>query len=188
MDFNEDIEKALDVLRRGGLILYPTDTIWGIGCDATNREAVERIYELKKRPGTKSMIVLLADEKDLFKYVSSPEPEIVDYISSAAKPVSIIFQGVLGLAENLYAPDGSAAIRVVKEDFCRHLIRRFKKPVVSTSANKSGEESPGCFSEIGEEIKSGVDYIVHYRRTDESRSAPSSVIKYNRGEITVIRE
>jgi L-threonylcarbamoyladenylate synthase len=189
MNFQADLEPALQVLNSGGLILYPTDTIWGIGCDATNAAAVQRIYELKQRPGTKSMIVLLADEKDLLQYVAHPDPGIHDYLKKTKKPTTIVYEGAIGLADNLVGADGTIAIRVIKEQFCRHLIKRFRKPVVSTSANLSGDAAPGCYHEISPVIQKEVEYIVKYRQEEEAKHSPSAVVKWNKdGSITIIRE
>jgi L-threonylcarbamoyladenylate synthase len=187
MDFMPDIEPALKTLKGGGIILYPTDTIWGIGCDATLPTAVEEILFLKNRPEKKGLIVLIADEKDLFHYTSQPDPAVLQYLEKLEKPTTVIYEGMINLAENL-SEDGTIAIRLVKDSFCRHLIRRLKKPLVSTSANISGESAPRCFNEISPEIKEGVDYIVKYRQDDLSIQQPSSLIKFNRGgTIKVIR-
>jgi L-threonylcarbamoyladenylate synthase len=188
MIFDNDIDQCLEVLRNGGLILYPTDTIWGIGCDATNEAAVEKIYQLKKRPGTKSMIVLLADERDILSYVTQPDPKIFDYIKGIKKPTTIIYEGAAGLAGNLVATDGTIGIRIVNDDFCRHLIKRFRKPIVSTSANLAGYPPPGSFADIDVEIKNGVDYIVQHRQQDITPAMPSSIVKWNNdGTLTIIR-
>jgi L-threonylcarbamoyladenylate synthase len=187
MDFTPDVENCLHTLRNGGLILYPTDTIWGIGCDATNAAAVKKIYDLKKRPETKSMIVLLADQKELLRYVTQPDLQVLDYLRTTQKPTTVIYKDPVGLADNLIGVDGTIGIRIVKEDFCRHLIKRFRKPVVSTSANFSGEPAPASFNGIATGIKEGVDYIVAYRQDDQEPKQPSSVIKWENGAITVLR-
>lgn len=187
MDFNQDVENCLHTLRNGGLILYPTDTIWGIGCDATNADAVKKIYTLKQRPETKSCIVLLAGEKDLLRYVTQPDLQVFDYLLTAKKPTTVIYKDPVGLADNLIAADGTIAIRIVKDDFCRHVIKRFRKPIVSTSANISGATAPAFFSAISDEIKKGVDYIVQYRQDDEAPKEASAVIKWENGNITVLR-
>lgn len=187
MNFQHDIDHCLRVLQEGGLILYPTDTIWGIGCDATNATAVQRIYELKNRPGSKSMIVLLADEKELLQYVANPDLQVFGYLKKVKKPTTVIYEGALGLAENLVADDGSIAIRIIKETFCRHLIKRFRKPIVSTSANLSGEPSPAFYKEILPHIREGVDYIVQYRQEDATKHEASAVVKWSGGKATVIR-
>jgi L-threonylcarbamoyladenylate synthase len=187
-DFEDDILNSLKVLRDGGLILYPTDTIWGIGCDATNEKAVERIYALKKRSDEISMIVLVAGERDILKYVAQPDLRIFDYLEQAKKPTTIIYEGAIGLASNLISADGTIGIRICKEEFCKHLLRRFRKPVVSSSANISGRPAPKTFAEIESEIKNGADHVVRYRQDDITPGFPSSIIKWNRnGTITTIR-
>lgn len=187
MDFMPDIEPSLKTLKEDGIILYPTDTIWGIGCDATQPTAVEKILSLKKRPEKKALIVLIADEKDLFHYTSQPDPAVLQYLEKSEKPTTVIYEGMINLAENL-SEDSTIAIRLVKDSFCRHLIRRLKKPLVSTSANISGEKAPRFFNEISVDIRLGVDYIVKYRQDDLSIHQPSSLIKFNRdGTINVIR-
>jgi L-threonylcarbamoyladenylate synthase len=187
-NFEKDVEHCLAVLRQGGTILYPTDTVWGIGCDATDAAAVERIYALKQRPGTKSMIVLLSEDRELLRYVAHPDLQVFDYLNSVEKPTTVIYEGAIGLAENVIGEDGTIAIRIVKDAFCRHIIKRLRKPLVSTSANISGEPSPRFFSDISAEIKQGVDYIVQYRQDDLRPSLPSSVVRWNKaGDITVIR-
>ena len=187
-DFSSDIESCLQALHSGGIILYPTDTIWGIGCDATDPVAVGKVYALKKRPEKKSMIVLLADERDILKYVSQPDPAIFNFLQSTRKPTTVIYPGAVGLAENL-AEDGTIAIRIVKDDFCKQLIKRFRKPIVSTSANISGQEPPAFFDEIQTVVREGVDYIVQYRKDGKVPGKPSSIVKYNRdGSVTVIRD
>src|SRR5215204_6441320 len=135
--FDKEIENALKVLRTGGIILYPTDTVWGLGCDATNNEAVQKIFQLKKRDDHKSMIVLMADEREVVHYVAAPDLSVFDFIKEQTRPTTIIYENSIGFADSLVADDGSVAIRIVKEDFCRHLIKRLKKPIVSTSANIS---------------------------------------------------
>jgi L-threonylcarbamoyladenylate synthase len=188
LEFDNDIIQSLKTLRQGGLILYPTDTIWGIGCDATNPEAVQKIFHLKQRSESKSMIVLLADQKDINRYTSHAEPFISEYLKKTTKPTTIIYEGALGLAENLINEDGSIAIRIVREDFCRHLIKRFRKPIVSTSANISGHDTPQNFEEISERIKQGVDYIVKYRQNDNQMAKASLMIRFSKSGIpTIIR-
>ncbi len=188
MNFEKDIEHCLAVLARGGLILYPTDTVWGIGCDATHEEAVERIYHLKKRPDEKSMIVLVADERDVLNHVASPDLSVFDYLQQAAKPTTVIYEGAIGLAQNLVAADGSVAIRICREPFCRHLLKRFRKPIVSTSANISGNPAPRLFSEISQDILDGVDYIVQYRQDDKAPAEASAIIRWNNGRVEVLRK
>jgi L-threonylcarbamoyladenylate synthase len=187
VDLEKDIEQCLRVLKAGGLILYPTDTIWGIGCDATNSEAVEKIYQVKRRPDNKTMIVLLAEEKDILNHVAAPDLRVFDYLKQTNKPTTVIYDGAIGLADNLIGTDGSIAIRICNEPFCRHLIKRFRKPIVSTSANISGQPVSKTFAGISDEIKSGVDYVVKYRQDDQVIAEPSSVIKWYNGTITIIR-
>lgn len=188
MNFDEDIAQALQVLHSGGMILYPTDTVWGIGCDAGNEKAVARIFELKKRPDEKSMIVLLADEKEISKYVMQADPKIADYVKGVSKPTTVIYEGARGLAKNLVNKDGSIAIRIVQDDFCKKLIRSFGKPIVSTSSNISGYPAPALFADIDIEIKKGVDYIVKHRQDDQTPARPSSIVKWNAdGSLTIIR-
>jgi L-threonylcarbamoyladenylate synthase len=188
LEFEADILCCLEVLHKGGLILYPTDTIWGIGCDATNPVAVEKIFSLKQRPGYKSMIVLVADPRDINRYSSRAEPYIAEYLKKTQLPTTVIYEGALGLAENILGDDGSAAIRIVHEDFCRHLIKRFRKPLVSTSANTSGHLPPKNFAGITEEIKSGVDYIVKYRQHEETEAKASVLLRFNKkGEPVILR-
>ncbi len=184
-----DIQSALQTLRTGGIILYPTDTIWGIGCDATNEAAVQKIYALKQRPDHKSMIVLLATERELLQYIAAPDMEVFNYLDSVTKPTTIIYEGAIGLADNLLGADGTIGIRIVKDEFCKHLIKRLGKPLVSTSANLSGKPSPQVFADIDPVIKAGVDYQVQYRQNDISPKEPSSIVKWNRdASVTVIRE
>ena len=188
MNFENDIINCLRVLKEGGIILYPTDTIWGIGCDATNAKAVEKIYRLKKREDEKAMIVLVAEEREVLRYVVSPDLRVFDYLQKVTKPTTVIFEGAIGFADNLINKDGTIAIRICKDEFCRHLIKRFRKPIVSTSANISNNPSPEKFSEIADEIKNHVDYTVKYRQDDNTFAEPSSIIKWNKDEtITVIR-
>lgn len=186
--FNNDIEACLEQLENGGLILYPTDTVWGIGCDATNPEAVAKIYQLKQRPDSKAMIVLVADERDILRYVTQPDLQVFDYIKGVSKPTTVIYEGAIELADNLIADDGSIAIRICEESFCKHLIKRFKKPIVSSSANISGYPTPQCFSDIEASIVNGVDYVVRYRQDDTECGKPSSIIKWEKdGTLSVLR-
>ena len=188
MNFENDITACLHVLNEGGLILYPTDTIWGIGCDATNTDAVDRIYKLKKRKEEKAMIVLLADERDVLKWVAQPDLRVFDYLKTAPKPTTVIYDGGIGLAANLMPPEQTVAIRLVKDEFCRHLLKRFRKPIVSTSANISGEPPPSHFAKITGTIKRGVDYTVQWRQAELSPAQPSAVIRWTRqGKPEVLR-
>jgi L-threonylcarbamoyladenylate synthase len=187
--FVEDLVKAVEVLRSGGIILYPTDTIWGVGCDATNPVAVRRIYEIKQRQDTKSMLVLMENPNLLNSYIAEV-PEIAwELIEVADSPLTIIYPGAKNLAANLLAPDGSVGIRITTEAFTQQLIQRFRKPLVSTSANISGQKSPLNFAEISDEIKKSVDYIVKFRQDDLTRSNPSGIIKLGvGGQIEIIRK
>jgi L-threonylcarbamoyladenylate synthase len=186
--FENDIKECLAILQTGGLILYPTDTIWGIGCDATNEDAVAKIYLLKKRADEKSMVVLVADEHTITQYVTQPDLKIFDYIKGIHKPTTVIYDGAAGLAKNVIAQDGSAAIRIVKDDFCKQLIRAFKKPIVSTSANISGYPPPSVFTDIDVAIKNGVDYIVQHRQDDLEPSTPSAIVKWKEdGSLQILR-
>ena len=187
MNFENDIEQSLKVLKGGGIILYPTDTVWGIGCDATNEEAIEKIYQLKQRPENKSLIVLVAEERDVLKYVAAPDLAVFDYLKNSVKPTTVLYNGAIGLAENLPGDDGSIAIRICNDVFCKHLLRRFRKPIVSSSANISGEPTAKFFSEIQDVVRKGVEYIVQYRQDDKSISEPSSIIKWNNGKAEIIR-
>ena len=184
----EDINKALEVLKSGGLILYPTDTIWGIGCDAANEEAVERIFKLKGRDAGKSLIVLLDTENKLESYVSDVPALAYDLIEYAENPLTIIYSESKNLAKNVVHADGSIGIRVTKHPFCEALIQRFRKPIVSTSANLSGEKSPKNFDEISDKIINGVDYVVKYEQDDLSEKRPSTIMKLEAGgRFTFIR-
>jgi L-threonylcarbamoyladenylate synthase len=187
-NFEKDIEKCLDALKAGDLILYPTDTVWGIGCDATNEKAVEKIYKLKRRSDEKAMIVLVADERDIMQHVAAPDLSLFEYLDKTTKPTTVVYEGALGFADNIVASDGSIAIRICKDDFCRQLIKRSRRPVVSTSANISGMPAPKTFKEITDEIKNGVDYVVEYKRQDETSAQPSSLIKWNNGKVIVLRD
>jgi L-threonylcarbamoyladenylate synthase len=188
MNFSEDVEECLHVLKAGGVILYPTDTVWGLGCDATNAEAVQKIYTIKQRPESKALIVLLSEERDIIRYVAQPDLRVFDYLQQTSRPTTVIYHGAIGMAENLIAADGSIGIRLVQDEFCRHLIKRFRKPLVSTSANVSGQPAPAVFSEIAEEIISKTDYVVRYRREDLTIRQPSAVILWNNdGTVKVLR-
>jgi len=179
---------CLTVLKKGGIILYPTDTVWGIGCDATDAKAVERIFQVKKRPDEKAMIVLVAGEKDVLKYTANADLHVFNYLQQHSKPTTVVYDGAIGLADNLIGNDGSIAIRICNDVFCKHLIKRFGKPVVSTSANISGQPVAKLFSEIKAEIKNAVDYIVNFRQDDNTIATPSSVIKWNKDStVTILR-
>jgi len=187
-NFENDIANSINVLQQGGIILYPTDTIWGIGCDATNAVAIKKIYHLKKREEKKSMIILLADERDIKNYVLNPSKKIIDYTAQQTKPTTAIFQNAINLPAELINSDGSIAIRIVKDEFCQMLLKRLQGPLVSTSANISGDASPQNFKVISTKIKNGVDYIVQHRQDESQVFQPSSIIKLNsKEEIEKIR-
>jgi L-threonylcarbamoyladenylate synthase len=183
-----DICNALKVLKRGGIILYPTDTIWGVGCDAANHEAVNRIFRIKKRKDAKSLLVLLDNPSRLPDYVSEI-PEIAwDLVKISDQPLTIVYPGGINLPFIIFHNDGSVGIRVTNDTFCRKLIRQLGKPLISTSANISGEPSPSVFADISGNIKSAVDYVVKWRQDDPTRRTPSPVIKLGvKGEIEIIR-
>lgn len=186
--FQYDLEQCLQVLAAGGLILYPTDTVWGIGCDATCVDAVAKIYSLKQRKDHKAMIVLVAEERDILQYVAMPNLQVFDYIKGVHRPTTVIYENAVGLADNLLAGDGSVGIRICDDLFCRHMIKRFRKPIVSTSANISGYPAPGCFNDIDQIIISGVDYAVQYRRDETELQRPSSVVKWEKdGSLIILR-
>jgi len=185
----EEVNKALEVLKSGGLILYPTDTIWGIGCDATNAEPVERIYKLKGRDAGKSLIILLDNENKLQSYVREVPDLAYDLIEYAEHPLTIIYSGAKNLAPNVIHEDGSIGIRIIRHPFCQQLISRFRKPIVSTSANLSGKPSPSNFSEIDDEIINGVDYVVNLEQNEAGKKQSSTVMKLNPdGSFKFIRQ
>jgi L-threonylcarbamoyladenylate synthase len=185
----DDIKAALEILRQGGIMLYPTDTIWGIGCDATHEEAIKRVYEIKQRHDEKSMLVLLDDVEKLPEYVTEI-PEIAwDLLDVTDKPLTIIYPGARNLAKSLIADDGSIGIRIIRDEFCKKVISRLGKPLVSTSANVSGMPWPANFHKVDKNIVKGVDYVVKWRQSEEYRGKPSGIIKIGlHGEIQVIRE
>ena len=176
-------------MERGGVILYPTDTVWGIGCDATNEEAVRRVYDIKHRADSKAMLVLVDSEAKVEFYVREVPPVAWDLIELSTRPLTIIYDGARNLAPNLLAEDGSVGIRVTNEPFSKQLCMRFKRAIVSTSANISGQPSPHNFAEVSDEIKAAVDYIVEARRDETKEAVPSSIIKLESdGSIKIIRE
>ena len=182
----DDIKKACEIMENGGIILYPTDTIWGIGCDATNEDAVKRVYEIKKRIDSKALIVLVDKPAKVDFYVREV-PEIAwDLIDVADKPLTIVYPNARNLAANVLANDGSVGIRITQETFSSKLCERFRKAIVSTSANISGQPAPTNFNEISDEIKQAVDYVVTYRQDDPSKPSPSSVIWIGEGGVIKI--
>ncbi len=187
-DYREEIEKTISILKRGGIILYPTDTVWGIGCDATNAEAIDKVFALKKRAENKSMICLVSDFKMLQQYVEEVPEVAYDILKYASKPTTIIYDRPLRVAENIIAEDNTLAIRVARDPFCGKLIRKFKRPIISTSANISGMPTPKNFEEISEVILEGVDYVVNLP-LQKKGVKPSSIIKIgNDSTVKIIRK
>lgn len=184
----EDLNEAVATLKRGGIILYPTDTIWGIGCDATDAKAVKRIFALKQRDDAKALLSIVANDGMLARVVREVPEIAYDMMDTATRPLTIIYPDAIGLAPNLLAEDGSAGIRVVGDPFCQKMCERLQKPIVSTSANVSGEPSPASFAEISDVIKEGVDYVVRYRQREQTKHIASNIIKLGlKGEVRVIR-
>lgn len=180
---SNDIRQAVDTLRRGGLILYPTDTVWGIGCDATDSEAVRRVFALKRRNDSKSLITLVGSVAALERVVDDVPDVAYQLIEVADRPTTIVYDSARGVAPELLASDGSIGVRVTAEPFSAELCRRFGRPLVSTSANISGEPTPRCFDEISDDIVNGVDYVCTSRRDEPAGAAPSSVIKISAGGL-----
>lgn len=188
-DLKQEIEAAVKVLKEGGVILYPTDTVWGIGCDASDKDAVARVFEIKEREDAKSLITLVADADMIGRYVKVIPPMAIELLEVNDKPMTIIYPGAMGLAENVVAEDGSVGIRVPQSEFCRQLCRRFGGAIVSTSANISGEETPASFEDINASILDAVDHIVDPCYEDGATGVSSQVIKVGLdGEVKVIRE
>lgn len=188
MQIDDDIRACVEILKNGGTILYPTDTVWGIGCDATNEDAVTKIFRIKKRNEEKSMIILLADEEEILNYVDHDNPAVYDFIQGVRKPVTIIYSHAKNLAGNVINKDGSVGIRIVEDPFCKRLIREFGKPVVSTSSNVSGYPPPRVFSDIDRQIAEGVDYVVNHRQNETTPGTPSTVIRLNDDQsFTILR-
>ena len=187
-NIKQEIEICLEILKKGGLILYPTDTVWGIGCDATNSEAVDKIYKLKKRSNSKAMICLVNSLRMLEQFVDQVPDAAYPIIEHSSKPTTIIYDNPLRVANNLVAADDTLGIRVTKDKFCEQLIYQFRKPIVSTSANISGEPTPNSFSQISPEILKGVDYVVNLHHSKNS-GPPSAIIKLgNDRSVKVIRK
>lgn len=187
-EWADDVEAAVTTLRRGGLILYPTDTVWGIGCDATNEEAVRRIFDLKQRADAKSMLVLV-DSLGLLEQIIPEIPSVAyDLIELATRPLTIVYDRAVGVAPSLLASDGSLGVRLSREAFSAELVRRLRRPIVSTSANISGMPTPAIFAAIAPEIRAGVDYIVRYRQNDQRMASASQIIKLGSGgEVQILR-
>lgn len=186
--YTKDIAEAVKVMRAGGVILYPTDTVWGIGCDATNAEAVAKIYAIKKRAESKAMICLVDSDNRIQRYVRNVPEVAWDVMTMSEKPTTVILDGADGLAKNLIAEDGSIAMRITQEQFSKELCYRMQKPIVSTSANISGEPAAQNYCDISEEIRNAVDYICTSRRQEHQPHKPSSIIRIRQnGEFEVIR-
>lgn len=184
-----EIKKMVEVLRKGGLILYPTDTVWGIGCDATNEEAVKKVFKLKRREDSKSLIVLVDSVDRLAAYVDDVPDVAWDLAEVSDTPLTIIYPTGKNLAKNVMAEDGSVGIRVTNEEFSKALCYAFRKPIISTSANISGNPTPENFSQIEDEIKNGVDYVAEVRRNEDEKKSPSSIIKFEKnGTFAVLRK
>jgi L-threonylcarbamoyladenylate synthase len=183
-----DIKKCIPILQASGIILYPTDTIWGIGCNALDEVAIEKIYTLKNRPKEKSFIVLLAEARDIFQYVAAPPPDIIDILESFDRPTTVVYSSPLGFPESLLAADGSLAIRVTTDPFCKTLLKRLKLPLVSTSANISNQPSPASFEMIDMEIQNAVDYVVKHRQDDKTPRSSSAIVRItDDGSVKVLR-
>lgn len=188
VDFEDDIKNCVSVLQNGGTILYPTETVWGLGCDALSEQAVEQIFSLKNRPKEKSMIILLADARDILQYVAAPPPDIIAVVESFERATTVIYDGALGFPDNVVNKDGSIAIRVTTDPFCKALIKRYRKPIISTSANLSGQPTPALYSMIEQPIINGVDYVVKHRQDDSALNPPSRIVRVSDdGDIEVIR-
>ncbi len=186
--FSEDLERAAAIIQKGGIILYPTDTVWGIGCDATRSDAVRRIFELKRRADSKALITLLGNESHLPRYVDEVPEVAWQLIEFSTRPLTIVYDRGRNLAPELLAEDGSVGIRITHEAFSAALCSRIRRPLVSTSANISGQPTPACFNQISPEIISGVDYVVNYRRDDNRQAQPSSVMRLSAdGLFKIIR-
>ncbi len=189
MNLKETVDQAVKVLKSGGVILYPTDTIWGIGCDATNPAAVEKVYAIKKRSDSKSLIVLMPDMDMIYRYIKVV-PEVAEQLVEVTDtPLTIIYPGATGLASNVIAADGSVGIRIPNHEFCSELLAKFKKPIVSTSANLSGDPSPEYFSDVNDLIADSVDFIVDSQFEADSTGKASSVIMLGTGgEVKILRK
>lgn len=181
-----DLKEAVRILKEGGIILYPTDTVWGIGCDARNADAIDRIFKLKQRSDAKSMLVLVSSEGMLQRTIKDVPDIAWQLIDVAVNPMTIIYDDPVGIAENLKSEDGSLGVRITNESFSRKLCERLRAPLVSTSANISGKPTPMTFSEISNEIKDGVDYICKYRQKDKAKNKPSNIIKITRRNVVKV--
>lgn len=188
MDRKQDIQKAVETLRAGGIIIYPTDTVWGIGCDATNADAVARIYKMKQRDDSKAMICLVDSDARLQRYVRDVPNVAWDIMDLATKPITLILDGAVNLAPNLIADDGSIAMRITHEEFSRELCYRFQKPIVSTSVNISGMPAARKFGEISDGLLQQADYVCWSRRQEKQPHTPSSIIRLTKdGVVEIVR-
>jgi L-threonylcarbamoyladenylate synthase len=188
VDFETDIKNCIRVLEAGGTILYPTDTVWGLGCNALDETAVDRIFAIKERERDKSLIVLLADAKEVIRFVAAPHPDIIDILESFRTPTTVVYDNALEFPGNLVHDDGSIAIRVVNDPFCKALIKRLRRPLVSTSANISGNPAPSSFSAVDPVIIGRVDYVVRHRQDEESARTPSRLVRIGEdGELEILR-
>jgi len=184
-----EIKIIVDVLKKGGIIVYPTDTIWGIGCDATNKKAIEKIYKLKHRIHEKSFIILVKDKEELSNYVGNTPDVLWDFAEHFNSPLTVIYPHAQNLPKNVIGEDNSVAVRITKDNFCKKIIEKLGKPIISTSANISGELPPCVFSMISEEILKNVDYVTEYKRDKVTEIKPSTIIKITEdGQIEIIRD
>ena len=188
VDFENDIKNCVRILQEGGVILYPTDTIWGLGCDALNEHAVDKIFAIKNRPKEKSLIVLLAEPKDILQFVAAPHPDIIAILESFETPTTVIYDGALDFPDNVVHENGSVAIRVTNDPFCKALIKRLQKPLVSTSANLSGAPTAAFYNMIDPAVISKADYVVKYRQDDNTPKQSSRIIRItDEGSIELLR-
>lgn len=187
-DLENDIKASIAALEKGGIILYPTDTVWGIGCDALNEQAIDKVFALKQRPKEKSMIVLLAEARDILQYVAAPPPDIIAMLESFTRPTTVIYTGALGFPANVTGNDGSIAIRVTDDIFCKSLIKRYRKPIISTSANLSNLPGATTYKTIDRRIIAGCDYVVKYRQGDDTVRPPSRIVRLaGDGSLEILR-
>jgi L-threonylcarbamoyladenylate synthase len=188
INIEDDIKNCVHTLQQGGVILYPTDTVWGLGCDAMNATAVEKVFAIKERPKEKSMIILLADARDVIQYVAAPHPDIIAIIEAFEEPTTVIYEHALGFPDNVVGRDGSIAIRVTTDPFCKALIKRYRKPIVSTSANISGQPTPTIYTLVDPAITLRADYTVSHRRDDQLPRKPSRLVRIKEdGGVEVLR-
>ncbi len=177
MEYEKDLQEALAVIRNHGVILYPGDTIWGLGCDVSDELAVQRLFEIKQRDVNKRFVILMTDTKQLMKYLADPPPDLSDILTAFSRPTTVVYSHAINLPDSIISEDGTVAIRLTKDPFCRSLIKRLRQPIVSTSANVSGKASPQTFSDIDEEIKSRADYVVKWRQEEVEPQQASDIFK-----------